>query len=112
MFKKEDIFKKTDKLSVLLNSVSMILLYRLISIYVVFDEIKWLCAFAKYITLKFTTEPQSMFVNKLILTLFNSFGIECKKTYWKKALWKYIFKASTILVIILWNFTMFYNRSD
>ena len=49
-----------------------------------FDEIKWLCAFAKYTTLKFTTEPQSTYVNKLILTLFSSFGIEFKKILAKK----------------------------
>ena len=58
-----------------------------------FDEIKWLCAFAKYTTPKFTTEPQSTYVKKLILTSFSSFGIECKKLIVKK-LWKCICKAS------------------
>ena len=42
------------------------------------DEIKWLCVFAKYTTLKFITEPQSLYINKLILTPFSPFGIECK----------------------------------
>ena len=36
-----------------------------------FDEIKWLSVFAKHTTLKFITEPQSLYVNKLILTLFH-----------------------------------------
>ena len=51
---KEDVFKKTDKLSVLLKYASIILLYKLI-----FDQIRWLCVFTKYTTLKFITEPQS-----------------------------------------------------
>ena len=38
-----------------------------------FDEIKWLCAFAKYSALKFITKLQSAFVNKLILTPFSPF---------------------------------------
>ena len=43
-----------------------------------FDEIKWLCVFAKYTTIKFITEPQSYYVNKLVLTPFSPFSIECK----------------------------------
>ena len=58
-----------------------------------FDEIKWLCVFAKYTTLKFITEPQSSYVNKLILTPFSPFNIECKKLI-AKILWKCIFRAS------------------
>ena len=58
-----------------------------------FDEIKWLCVFAKYTTLKFITEPQSLYVNKLILTPFSPFGIECKKLI-AENLWKCIFRAS------------------
>ena len=54
-----------------------------------FDEIKWMCAFAKYTTLKSITEPQSTYINKLILTPFRPFGIKCKKLI-EKNLWKYI----------------------
>ena len=51
------------------------------------------CVFAKYTILKFTTEPQSLYVNKLILTPISPFGIECKKLT-AKNLWKCIFRAS------------------
>ena len=55
-----------------------------------FDEIKWLCVFAKY---TFITEPQSSYVSRLILSPFSPFSIECKKLI-AKNLWKCIFRAS------------------
>ena len=44
-----------------------------------FDEIKWLCVFAKYTSLKFVTESQSSYVSKLIMSPFSPFSVECKK---------------------------------
>ena len=99
VFKKEDIFKKIDKLSVFLNYMFMIWLYRLIFelCYVLmklkFDEIKWLSTSARYTTLKFITKPQSTYVNKLILTPFSPSGIKCKKLD-AENLWKCIFRAT------------------
>ena len=58
-----------------------------------FDEIKWLCVFAKYTTLKFITESQFCYVNKLILTPFSPISIEWKKLI-AKILWKCIFRTS------------------
>ena len=52
-----------------------------------FDEIKWLCVFAKYTSLKFVTESQSSYVSKLIMSPFSPFSVECKKliakNHWK-----------------------------
>ena len=47
--------------------------------YVTFDKIKWLSAFTKYITIKFLTKPQSMYINEFMLTSFSPFDIKCKK---------------------------------
>ena len=44
--------------------------------YIVFDKIKWLCAFTKYIT-KFDNKAP-IHVNELILTAFSPFEIKCK----------------------------------
>ena len=45
--------------------------------YVVFDEIKWLCTFAKYTTLKFITKLSTPI--SWNLTPFSPFGIKSKK---------------------------------
>ena len=50
-----------------------------------FDEIKWLHAFTKYITQNFAAKPHS--VNELILTPFSPFDIKYKKVN-AKNLWK------------------------
>ena len=47
--------------------------------YVTFDKIKWLSAFTKYITIKFLTKPQSIYINEFMLTSFSPFDIKCKK---------------------------------
>ena len=41
-----------------------------------FDKIKWLCAFTKYITKFYNKAP--IHVNELILTAFSPFEIKCK----------------------------------
>ena len=63
--------------------------------FIVFNEIKWLYAFAKYTTLKFLTKPQSAqstYVNKLVLTPFSAFDIKCKKLN-AKNFWRFIFRS-------------------
>ena len=53
---------------------------------------KSLCAFAKYTTQKFITNPTAICVNGLILTPICPFDIKCKKLN-AKNLWKFIFRA-------------------
>ena len=55
--------------------------------YIVFDEIKWLCAFTKYTTV---FNKAIIYVNELILTPLSPFDITVNAKY----LWKCIFRAT------------------